>query len=352
MDGQCIPANSQHHGGLAFGSSNSSQVIQFAISGISGGKMLHETPRRQFLKTVGLSALAGAGLKGLGTAMAEGPPVDPRGNTSQRPRLVLGCCAYSYNQELKRGTMTLEDFISKAATKLKVDAVDLTGYYLKSTDPKYLYGLRSLAYKNAVEISGSACGVNMVEASSDKRAESLTAIKKWVDVTAQLGASHLRVFAGELPSGATVKEATGWVVETMKAACDYSAEKGVILGLEDHVGVSQSADVCVEIMHRVNSPYAAINLDITNFIPTPAKDAYTQIAACIPYATNTHIRDRFTDQTPVDMDRVGRLFAQAEFKGYMAVEYERKRPNDDNAEIGVPKLVAKTRELCRKYSSI
>jgi sugar phosphate isomerase/epimerase len=119
-------------------------------------------------------------------------------------------------------------------------------------------------------------------------------------VTDHLGASHLRIFAGKLPTGSSLKDAIDWVVECMKAACDYSSEKGITLGVEDHEGVTQSADACLEIMQRVNSPYAGINLDITNFISTPAQDAYAQIAACIPYATNIHIRDRFYNDTPVD----------------------------------------------------
>jgi len=314
--------------------------------------MHHETPRRQFLKTVGLGAFAGAGLQLLGSPSAEGAPADVNVDPAKAARLLTGMCAYSYGQELKGGKMTLEDFIVKTV-ELKVDGVDLTAYYFKSTDPEYLNSLRRLAYKNAVAIPGSACRASMVQATPDQRADSLNEIKKWVDVTDQLGGSHLRIFAGKLPPGASVQEAIGWVVETMKAACDYSARKGVILGLEDHVGVSQSADVCVEIMQRVNSPYAGINLDITNFIPTSTQDAYAQIAACIPYATNTHIRDRFEyDQSPVDMDRVWRLFAQGGFKGYMSVEYERSLPTDEVAAVGVPKLVAKTQALCRRYSSV
>lgn len=188
----------------------------------------------------------------------------------------------------------------------------------------------------------------MVQADPSKRAQSLIEIKKWVDVADRLGASHLRVFAGELPSGTKLQQGIDWIVETMKAATDYSGKKGIMLGVEDHNGVTQHADVCLEIMHRVNSPYAGINLDVTNFIPTPTQDVYAQIAACIPYATNTHIRDRFEyNQSPVDLDRVWRLFAQAGFKGYMSAEYE-----GPDSETGVPKLIEQIRSLCRKYSSV
>ncbi len=57
-------------------------------------------------------------------------------------------------------------------------------------------------------------------------------------MTDDLGASHRRIFAGKLPQGSSLNDAIGWTVETMKAACDYSGEKGIVLGLEDHDGVT------------------------------------------------------------------------------------------------------------------
>ena len=247
--------------------------------------------------------------------------------------------------------MTLEEFILKAVD-LRLDGVDMTAYYLKSTDPEYLHSLRHLAYKHAVGFSGCACGVSMVQPDAAKRADSLSEIKKWVDVTGELGASHLRIFAGKLPEGARMEDAVDWVVEAMKATCDYSGGKGITLGVEDHEGVTQSAELCVEIMQRVNSPWAGINLDITNFIPTPTQDAYAQIAACIPYATNIHIRDHFYDRTPVDMDRVWRIFAGAGHQGYVSAEYEASFPDSLPSSAGVPLLVDEIRALCKKYSSV
>lgn len=312
--------------------------------------MPRKIARRQFLKTAAAGAVAGAALA---THLQAAPQTgsSTAADPAKMPRLFSGCCAYSYRSLLTKGQMTYEQFIEKAV-QLQLDGVDMTAYYFKSTDPAYLANLRWFAYKNAMPFSGAACGSSMVQADAAKRAQVLEDIKKWVDVSDQLGASHLRVFAGKLPEGASLKEATGWVVDTMKAASDYSGKKGIVLGLEDHSGVSQSADVCLEIMHRVDSPYARINLDITHFIPSPTQDAYAQIAACIPYATVSHIRDRFDDGTPIDMDRVWKLYADAGHKGYMSVEYEGDVHGGVPAEIGVPELVAKVRALCRKYSTV
>ena len=306
--------------------------------------------RREFVKQAGLGALAGPVMSTAGVHLSATVPVDAA-DRSAVARLIPGCCAYSYNEELRQGAMTLEDFILKAVD-LRIMAVDITGYYLKSTEQGYLHGLRKLSYRHGIAFSGAACGVSMVQADAAKRAESLQQIKKWIDVTDALGASHLRIFAGKLPTGSSVKDAIGWVVETMKTACDYSGEKGILLGLEDHDGVTQSADPCLEIMQRVNSPFAGINLDITNFIATPTQDAYAQIAACLPYATNTHIRDHFPDGSPVDMERVWKMFAHAGYQGYMSAEYEGESAGHLPAATGVPKLVSQIRELCSKYSTV
>ncbi len=306
-------------------------------------------PRRRFFRAAGAVAVAGMGLGLTQGSAAQTDPgsAAPDPSVSKTPRFFVGCCAYSYRKYLQHGPMTMEDFIRQAVA-LRLDGVDMTAYYFKSTDPGYLDGLRHLAYKNAIPFSGAACGSSMVQADPARRAETLQDIKKWIDVTDRLGASHLRVFAGRLPEGATIPQAIGWVVETLKAASDYSGKKGIMLGVEDHAGISQNGATCLEIMHRVDSPYAGINLDITHFIPTPTEDAYAQITSCIPYATNVHIRDVFDDGTPVDMDRVWRLFARAGHKGYMSAEYEGK----EDPMTGVPKLIAKIRTLCKKYSSV
>jgi sugar phosphate isomerase/epimerase len=284
---------------------------------------------------------------GVSLASAAQSPAGAGTPAANMPRLFSGCCAYSYRKYLQHGPMTMEEFIEKAVS-LRVDGVDMTGYYFKSTDPAYLASLRHLAYRKGVAFSGAACGVSMVQAGAAKRTEAVTEIRKWVDIADALGAPHLRIFAGKLPSGVTLQQSVDWVVEAMKTGCDYSGRKGITLGIEDHSGVTQQADVCLEIMHRVNSPYAGINLDITHFVPTATEDAYAQIEACIPYATNTHIRDTFDDGSPIDLDRVWRLFAKAGFKGFMSAEYEGK----EDAATAVPKLLENIRALCKKYSTV
>jgi sugar phosphate isomerase/epimerase len=303
--------------------------------------------RRRFLQ--GAAASAGLGFATpafISSTHAEMRPAP--GSSAGKPRLLPGCCAYSYRKYLEHGPMTMQDFILKAV-EYGIPGVDMTAYYLKSNAPGYLVGLRHLAFKNGVGFSGAACGVSTVQADKAKRDKALGDIKKWVDVTEWLGASHLRIFAGDLPHGATVEQGVQWTVEVMKPACEYAGRKGITLGVEDHSGITQKAETTLEILHRVNSPYAGVNLDISNFIADSDEDHYRQIEACVPYATHTHIRDRFGDtHRPIDLDRVWHIFARGGYKGYMSAEYE----GEEDSRTGVPKLLDRIKALCHKYSSV
>jgi len=301
--------------------------------------------RRDFLRAAGPAVIAGPELARAARTWA--PTARTAPGSIETPRLLTGCCAYSYSKLLAAGKMTMEDVIRKAV-ELGIDGVDMTAYWFKSTDPAYLASLRHLAFKHGVSFSGAAIGASTVQAEAGKRAQVLEEIKKWVDVTESLGAPHLRVFAGTLPAGATVEQAIEWTVDTLNKACEYAGKKGITLGMEDHEGITQNADACLEIVSRVDSLFFGINLDITNFIPTAKADAYAQIEATVPYATHSHIRDRFQDGQAVDLGRVWRIFAHSNYKGFMSAEYE----GEEDPSTGVPKLVDKIKVLSAKYSSV
>lgn len=238
----------------------------------------------------------------------------------------------------------MEQFILKGV-ELGVSGVDITTYWLKTTDPAYLASLRNFAYRHGMPFSGLAIGSDLCQPDSAKREEVLTGVRKWIDATELAGASHLRVFGDHLPAGATEEQGVQWIVETLKAACDHAAKKGVILGLETHSGLSTKASRVVEILRLVDSPHVGCNLDISNFPENP----YEQIDLCLPYATHTHIRDFYGERkTPLDLDRVWQLFAKHGYQGYTSIEYE----GTEDPMTGVPKLVERMKALCRKYSTV
>ena len=78
--------------------------------------------RRDFLKLASAAAVVPIGLN---RAAAVSPAYE-----AAHPRLLPGCCAYSYRKYLEKGPMTMEQFIVKAV-ELGILGVEVTTYYLK-----------------------------------------------------------------------------------------------------------------------------------------------------------------------------------------------------------------------------
>jgi L-ribulose-5-phosphate 3-epimerase len=261
----------------------------------------------------------------------------------RKARLRSAICAYTFREDLKSRKMTYDDVVH-TAVELGVDGLDLTVYWFPDTEDSFLLPLRRLAYKNAVEIYSIAIRTEMCRPTAEEQAKEIAEVKKWVDVANKLGASHIRVFGGRVPEGRTEDEAAGWVAEILKRAGDYSGSKGVILGLENHGGITTKASRIIQIVEKVNSPWVGINLDTGNF----ESDAYQQMEACLPHTVNvqfkTHLRTERGKREAADWERIVRMFAGVGYKGYLALEYE----DADMSQF--PAYMKKLDQLARKYS--
>ena len=113
----------------------------------------------------------------------------------------------------------------------------------------------------------------MAQPTPELQAAEVEMVRKWLDVAERLGASHMRIFGGAVPKGATEDQAVAWAVETLKRAAEEAGKQGITLGVEDDGGITTNADRTVEIVKKADSPWVGVNLDIGNF----PDDAYRQI---------------------------------------------------------------------------
>jgi sugar phosphate isomerase/epimerase len=287
--------------------------------------------RRQF------PAAAAAALLALNERAAAAP---------HKPRLRSAICAYSFRQQLQSKKMTYEDLVP-LAVETGADGLDLTVYWFPSTEDSFLLPLRRLAYRNAVELYSISVRTDLCKPPGAARDAQAAELRKWVDVAHKLGASHIRVFGGNVPKDATEEQAAGWVVEMLKQAADYSGRNGVILGLENHGGITEKASTILQIVKQADTPWVGVNLDTGNF----NGDAYRQIEMCLPHAVNaqfkTHIREQKGTSTPSDWQRLVKMFADSGYRGYFALEYEDKQ----DATVAVPPLTRKLGDLARQASA-
>ena len=268
----------------------------------------------------------------------------PAGAAGGKPRLRTAIVAYSFRDALQKKLMTYEDLVRRAV-EWDVDGLDLTVYWFPSTSEEFLAPLRRLAYTNAVELYSISVRTEMCRPTAELRAKEVAEVQKWVDVAERLGAGHIRVFGGTVPKGSSEDEAAGWVTEVLKRSAEYAGKKGVILGLENHGGITSRAERIIQIVKAVDSPWVGINLDTGNF----RQDAYAQVEACVPYAVNTQFKAEVSERgerRESDWDRVVAMLAKGGYKGYLGLEYEAK----EDPMAAVPRLMRRLRELARKYS--
>src|SRR5262249_9710610 len=128
--------------------------------------------------------------------------------------------------------MTYESLI-RYVSDLGLDGLDTTVYWFPDTSDQYLATLRHTAYKHNVSLYSCSVRVRLAQPTPELRAAQVEEAKKWVDVAEKIGASHVRVFGGAIPKGATEEQAISWAVETVKQAAEYSSKKGIVLGVED-----------------------------------------------------------------------------------------------------------------------
>ncbi|HEY1337462.1 MAG TPA: sugar phosphate isomerase/epimerase family protein, partial [Bryobacteraceae bacterium] len=185
--------------------------------------------------------------------------------------LRAGLVAYSYRKELAAKSLKYEDLIRMLAD-LGIDGLDCTVYWFPDTSNEYLASLRKAAFRGGVQIYNAGVRVSLCQPTPELQLAQYESLKKWVDVADRLGASHVRVFGGQIPKGATEEQAIGWAVEVMKRCAEYAGSRGITLGVEDDGGLTTAAGPTIEIVKRTASPWAGINADSGNL----RVDGYTQ----------------------------------------------------------------------------
>jgi sugar phosphate isomerase/epimerase len=280
------------------------------------------THRRQFLQAVAATGL------GLQASLSARPAraIDPIGRT--RPsHLKLSIAAYSYRQLLTGNTprMTLFDFANLAAD-MGLDAIEPTSYYFPpDVDAAYLHRLRQHAFRLGLDISGTAIGNNFALPPGPARDEQLDLTRRWIDHAATLTAPVIRIFAGSVPRDGSESQAIAHCVECIEAVLPYAAERGIALALENHGGITSTADQILAIVEAVRAPDGnfGINFDSGNF---HTDDPYADLARIAPYAVNAQVKveiqRRGQAKEPADLPRIIGILREAKYSGHIALEYE------------------------------
>ena len=285
--------------------------------------------RRRFL---GATATAAAGLTLCGAATHAIDPISRKG----KARMALGLAAYSFhdyfievnNRTRKKETRKSEridlfQFMDFCANH-GCHGTELTSYFFPpKIEPSYLLKLRHYAFLKGLSISGTAVKNTFTLDKGPERDRQLEHVKTWIRYTAMLGASHIRLFAGKLPEGMTMKRAIRNCIEGVEECAEAAGRVGVFLGLENHGGIVAEPQPLVDIVKAVKSPWVGINLDTGNFV---TKKPYKDLEQCAPYAINVQVKVSMHPEgkakQPADFKRLIKILRDVNYQGYVVLEYE------------------------------
>lgn len=279
-------------------------------------KDIDTATRRTFLKA-GLAATLPLAVRGPAAAIE---PI----RRSGKPHLRLSLAAYSFRKylDLKKPSMTLEDFADLAAS-LELDAIEPTAYYFAETTPEYLARLKGRCTRLGLDVSGTAVGNNFCHADATKLRDQIAHVKGWVEHASRLGAKTIRIFAGSVAKGDTEDAARSRCVEAIQEACDYAGKYGVFLALENHGGITATADQILAIVQAVKHDWFGVNLDTGNF---HTADPYADLARLAPYAVTVQIKSEIQragkPKEEADLARFLDILRSVGYRGYVALEYE------------------------------
>jgi len=247
-------------------------------------------------------------------------------------QLKLSLNAYSFNDLLTGKTQapngtsfTLFDLLDWCAEE-NIGALDATAYYFPGypevPSDEYIYDFKRQAFLLGIEISGTGIRNNFASPDPAVRAADVELAKKWIVVAAKLGAPVIRLFAGAIPPGYENKwdEVAGWMVECYKECAVFAEQHGVLIGIQNHGDMLQTADQCIKVLKSVDSEWVGLIVDIGNF---KTKDPYVDIEAVVPYAINWQVKESvfgLGSGIRTDFPRLLKILEKKGYRGYLPVE--------------------------------
>lgn len=271
--------------------------------------------------------------------------------------LRLGVSSYSY-WHFTPEKVPLSKIIDDAAD-VGVMGLEILHQQLESEDNSYMQGIKRQAFRRGLALYNLGTSQDFITNDEAKRQQQVQHTLHCIDLAHALGVPSIRVNAGtwQVVSGPGLVESRGWTepwegyteddgfnwaIEGLGACVDYAEKQGVMLLLENHWGLTTTAEGMLRVLEGVNSPWLRAILDMGNFYYDG--DMYTAMERIAPFVDLAHAKTYpggglvFT--IDIDFARVFRILKNAGFQGYVSIEMEGREP----AETAVPKSIEVLRE--------
>jgi len=276
--------------------------------------------RRQFLAGAFFLTLLLSNKSGIASRITLNQKIERHSGS----KIKFGLNAYSFNEPLRSGRMTLHDVVAFCAS-LNFSGLDATGYYFPGypdvPDDSFVYSLKRKAFLNGITISGTGVKNDFSSPDPERRKNDIQLVKNWIKVAEKLGATVLRIFSGPgIPNGYTRDQVLQWMVPAMKECAEYGKSHGIIIGVQNHNDFLKTAADTNQLVQAVDSEWFGIKLDIGSLRQA---NPYEEIERLLPFAVSWQLKEHvWSDgkKMPVDLKKIKQLIVDGGYRGFLPIE--------------------------------
>lgn len=306
--------------------------------------------RRRFIRQSAAALAAGTLVSpGLHAATPD-TTVTPRG-------LPIAVSTYSFWRFKKNMKLPIETCIDEAA-RFGFDGVDILHVQMEDQSNAHLQTLKRRALINGLDLCCMSTHQSFLSPDKSKRQKNIDHTIHCIELAYAMGIPIIRINTGRwgtsanfdalmanggiepvLP-GHTEEEGFKWVIDSIEACLAKAEQCGVILGLENHWGLSRTPEGLLRIVKAIDSPWLRVLLDTGNFL----EDPYDKLAQCASEAVFMQAKTYFGGgiwyRLDLDYGRIAEIMRRHNYRGYVSLEFE----GHEDYHTALPKSLALLRE--------
>ena len=256
---------------------------------------------------------------------------------------LLALETYSLRELFGKGELDMLTFPAKTK-ELHIKGLALNDMFFKSWDEAYLTQIKDAAKAQGRVIVAFIMGGGLATGDEAARKKNIEEISRKMKVAHFLGAPVVRIDLGGTGQGQEADDTVGVerVIAGFKELLPLAKQLKIKMTIENHGGVSKSADNILRIIKGTDPKWVGSCLDFKNW---PKDLFYESNEKLAPYAYHTHAKSHNFgpdgEETDISYQRVLAMLQKVHYKGPISIEWE----GGGDPIVGVEK----TRDLIIKY---
>jgi len=295
--------------------------------------MIKQTSRRDFVLNTSVGLGASMALPSL-SVFAQGEKAKP---------FKISLAQWSLHKSLNEKKLDNLDFAKVAKEKFGIEAVEYVDQFFKdkAKDETYLAEMKKrasdLGVTNVLIMVDTAGQLGDVD--EQKRTQAVENHYKWVDAAKYLGCHSIRVNAA---TKADYEEGKKLAADGLRRLSEYAKPLNMNVIVENHGGLSSNGKWLSETIRMTGMANCGTLPDFGNFYEY---DRYQGVTDLMPLAKAVSAKsydfDAEGNETKIDFMKMMKIVLDANYHGFVGIEYEGSRLSEDDGIMATKKLLEK-----------